>query len=255
MESKMESEMERGEWRRHLLSLAAAAHDAEEIRAEYYRSKAETAVKNLRRNLFEAHYADSLDRAKELLLGLIPEGAVVGCGDSHTLFAMDLEGSLSEKGCTVIPHVCVNRPFMEENGGFRDREEARRVTREIIRNYLASDVFLLGANAITMDGQIVNVDGRGNRIAGSLYGPERVIVLAGANKLVPDERAGRERAGFVSAAMNHVKYGKGEMPCMKAGVCLDCRHPERSCSITTVIHRKPHDADFHVILVGEELGF
>ena len=186
--------MEQEKWKRHLLPLQAVTHDVREIRGEYYRKKAETAIKNLKKNQFEAHYAASLTGAEALLLDLIPDGGVIGCGDSHTLFAMDLEKRLSEKGCTVIPHICVNRPYMEENGRFRNKEEAKRVTREMIKNYLASDVFLLGANAITMDGQIVNVDGRGNRIAGSLYGPERIIVLAGANKLVPDVPAGRQRA-------------------------------------------------------------
>lgn len=246
---------EQRKWETYLFPLGAADHDVKKLRAEYYRKKAETAVKNLKKNQFEAYYADSLAEARELLLSLIPDGSVVGCGDSHTLFAMKVEEKLQEKGCTVIPHICVNRPYMEENGGFRDKAEAKRMIREIIKNYLASDVFLLGANAVSMDGQIINVDGRGNRIAGSLYGPDRIIVLAGVNKLVPDVPAGRARAGFVSAPMNHVKYGKTDMPCMKAGVCLDCHHQERSCSITTVIHRKPHDADFHVILVGEELGF
>lgn len=68
--------------------------------------------------------------------------------------------------------------------------------------YLTADVFLLGANAITMTGEIVNVDGVGSRVVGGIYGPDRIVVVAGINKLVPDERAARERIAFVAAPMN-----------------------------------------------------
>ncbi|MCD2492411.1 lactate utilization protein [Lacrimispora sp. NSJ-141] len=244
------------DWKKYLVPLREVSSDTERIRKEYFRNKAETAVKNLKKNEFDAYYTDNRTEAGKLLLSLVPEGATVGCGDSHTLFALDIEEGLRKKGCTVIAHVCArNRRVFESETGFQNREEARAAMREILQNYLVSDVFLLGANAVTMDGQIVNVDGRGNRIAGSIYGPDRIIVIAGVNKLVPDVEAGRQRVGFTAAPMNHLKYGRDGLPCLKAGVCLDCRHPERACHITSIIHRKPQDSDFHVILVGEELGF
>ena len=244
------------EWKKYLVSFKTVSHDVKEIQKEYNRIKAETVVKNLKKNQFEAYYAEDRKEAEKLLLSLIPNDATIGCGDSHTLFALDLEEKLKQKNCTVIPHICAaDRHKLDGNKDFRNKEEAKAVFKEILKNYLVSDVFLLGANAVTVDGQIINVDGRGNRIAGSLYGPDRIIVIAGINKLVPDLETGRKRIGFISAPMNHVKYHKENMPCMKAGVCLDCHHPERSCSITSIIHRKPHDSDFHVIIIGEELGF
>ncbi len=113
---------------------------------------------------------------------------------------------------------------------------------------------MLGANAITLDGQIINIDGTGNRIAGSLYGSDRIIVIAGANKIAKDLNAGLERIRFVAAQMNNIKYSN-ELPCKKSGICKECRSDQRNCNITSIIHKRPVDSDFHVILIGEELGF
>jgi hypothetical protein len=126
--------------------------------------------------------------------------------------------------------------------------------REILMQYLVANVFMLGANAITMDGQIINIDGTGNRIAGSLYGSDKIIIIAGANKLAKDLSAGLERIRFVAAQMNNIKYSN-ELSCNKSGICRNCRSEQRNCNITSIIHKRPVDSDFHVILIGEELGF
>ena len=130
------------------------------------------------------------------------------------------------------------------------REEARR----ILAAYLTADVFLLGANAITMTGEIVNVDGVGSRVVGGIYGPDRIVVVAGINKLVPDERAARERIAFVAAPMNNLKYDRA-CACVKTGRCPSCDAPNRICNVTTILHKKPMRSDYHVILIGESLGF
>lgn len=120
--------------------------------------------------------------------------------------------------------------------------------------YLTADVFLLGANAITMTGEIVNVDGVGSRVVGGIYGPDRIVVVAGINKLVPDERAARERIAFVAAPMNNLKYDRA-CACVKTGCCPSCDAPNRICNVTTILHKKPMRSDYHVILIGESLGF
>lgn len=106
--------------------------------------------------------------------------------------------------------------------------------------YLVADVFMLGANAITMDGQIINIDGTGNRVAGSLYGSDRIIVIAGANKLVMNLEAGLERIRFVAAGMNNIKYDQ-QLPCNQSGSCTDCRSAYRNCNLTCIIHKGPED--------------
>jgi hypothetical protein len=166
-----------------------------------------------------------------------------------------LDEGLEKKNCVAIPHICaVNKNALDNNTpGFKvvgNREEMK----EILMNYLVANVFILGANAITMDGQIVNIDGNGNRVAGSLFGSDRIIVIAGANKLAKDLNAGLDRARFVAAQMNNLKYDN-HLACNLSGSCKECTTDQRICNITCIIHKRPDDSDFHVILIGEELGF
>lgn len=235
--------------------LSLENHDSDAIRKKYYAQQARIVVKNLSRNNFSAHYCDSVVEARELVLSLIPTSSVIGCGDSHTIFALELDQGLEEKSCTVIAHTCaVNGNAYDHNApGFKILGD-RQQTKEILMHYLVADVFMLGANAITIDGQIINIDGAGNRIAGSLYGSDRIIVIAGANKIVKDLNSGLERIRQVAAEMNNIKY-ENDLACNKSGICVDCRSSSRNCNITSIIHRKPDESDFHVVVIGEELGF
>lgn len=229
--------------------------DRNSIRKDYLRQQCKTAVKNLAKNNFEAHYCDTVEEARKLVLSLIPDNGIIGCGDSHTIFALELDEEFVAKNCVAIPHTCaVNNYALEHNSpGFKvigNKDE----TREILMQYLVANVFMLGANAITIDGQIINIDGTGNRIAGSLFGSDRIIIIAGANKIVEDLDAGLKRIHYVAAQMNNIKYNN-DLACNLSGKCNDCSSPERNCNITSIIHKKPVDSDFHVILIAEELGF
>jgi len=225
------------------------------IRKDYLRQEAQIAVKNLNKNNFSAHYCDSIEEARKLVLSLIPDDGIVGCGDSHTIFALELDEELEKKNCVAIPHTCaVNHYALENNSPGYKVVGTRKEMRDILMQYLVANVFMLSANAITMDGQIINIDGAGNRIAGSLYGSDRIIVIAGANKLVNDLNAGLDRIRYVAAQMNNIKYGN-DLACNICGTCRDCRSDQRNCNITSIIHKKPVDSDFHVIIIGEELGF
>lgn len=225
------------------------------IRKDYLRQQCQIAVKNLQKNHFESHYCDSIEDARNLVLSLIPDDGIIGFGDSHTIFALELDEGLEKKNCVAIPHTCaVNNYAIDHNSpGFKvvgNKQEMR----DILMQYLVANVFMLGANAITMDGQIINIDGSGNRIAGSLYGSDRIIIIAGANKLVKDLNAGLDRIHFIAANMNNIKY-HNDLACNMSGVCNDCESEQRNCNITSIIHKKPVDSDFHVIIIGDELGF
>ena len=235
--------------------LTEIAYDVESIKKEYGRQNGRAVCKSLKNNFFEAEYADTKEIAADLILNLIPDGATIGCGDSHTLFALNLDGRLREKNCVAIPHLYALNTHAQDSEEYGYvKIGTKQEMRELLMRYLVSDVFMLSANAITMDGQIINVDGCGNRIAGSLYGPDQIIVVAGVNKLVKDVDAGLERIRFVAAHMNNIKYNEN-LPCQTTGVCMECSSARRCCNITTVIHKKPIDSEFHVIIVGEELGF
>ena len=235
--------------------LSKGAFDRDGISHDYLRKKAEVAVKNLKKNNFEAHYCDSREEAKQLLLSLIPDNCTIGCGDSHTIFALDLEQELEIKNCVTIPHTCaVNNQGYETNSSDYVRVGTKEESREILMQYLVANVFMLGANAITLDGQIINVDGTGNRVAGSIYGSDRIIIVAGANKIVKDVASGIERVHFVAAPMNNIKYSCN-LPCVEHGICANCSNNKRICNITSIIHKRPDNSDFHVIIIGDELGF
>ena len=236
-------------------SLNEASHDAEPLRKKLFASKGENAVKKLKSNNFDAYYMGNSQSAAKLLLSLIPSDSVIGVGDSHTIYSLDLDKSLKEKGCKIIPAtraLNLHSYNHDDYGGIK--AETFEETRKLLAHYLTANVFLLGANAITMKGEIVNVDGTGNRIAGSLYGADRIIVVTGINKLVPDEAAARERIRFIAAPLDNIKYGN-ECACVKTGVCPNCNSPGRICNITTILHKKPLNSDFHVIIIGENLGF
>jgi len=236
-------------------SIKDAQYDESAIRREYYDRRGNNAIVKLQKNGFHASYFHNLNEAKEYLLKLIPDNSIVGVGDSHTVYAMNLDEDLETKGCYAIPNIAaLNVHSYNSNSYGYIKAQTREEARKILADYLTSNVFLLGANAITMQGEIVNVDGVGNRIAGSLYGADRMIVVAGINKLVTDEAAARDRVKSIAAPMDNIKYGD-ECASVKAGICPSCVSPNRICNITTIIHRAPIESDFYVIIIGEELGF
>jgi len=122
---------------------------------------------------------------------------------------------------------------------------------------LSTDFFLTGLNAVTLDGKIVNTDGSGNRVTGLLFGPRKVIGVAGVNKIVPDVEAATERIRTIAAPMNayrhSIKHGMEAPPCGITGVCVDCHHARRICNYTVVVEFQRHPR-IELVIVGEELG-
>ena len=235
--------------------LSDDAHDTDEIRKKYLRQNGQLAVKNLKKNNFDAVYCYSIEEGRKTLLNLIEDGSIVAFGDSHTIFSLNIEPSLKEKNCTLIPYTCaVNKTaFVNNMEGFKVIGDAY-MTLEILKSYMTANVFMLSANAITVQGEIVNIDGAGNRIAGSIFGPDRTVIVAGANKVVPGIDAAMSRIRDVAAQMNNIKYDN-ELSCNKVGYRAECNAEERNCNVTAIYHRKPAASDFHVIIIGEELGF
>lgn len=125
---------------------------------------------------------------------------------------------------------------------------------ELRRQALLSDLFLCSANALTRDGQLLLVDGFGNRTAAVQYGPRKVILLVGRNKLCTDLPAAFDRVKGLAAPANGIRLNK-KTPCVKTGYCMDCNSPERMCSVWAILQRSYPVGRTHVVLIDEEVGF
>ncbi|MGI6782964.1 MAG: lactate utilization protein [Aminivibrio sp.] len=197
-------------------------------------------VEALKKNGFEAEYCATSAEAAEKILALVPEGASVGFGGSWTIMSMGIKDKLAEGGHELFDH---NAPGLSNE----ERQEMRK-------KQLSCDVFLSGTNALTLDGRLVNTDGNGNRVAAMIFGPGKVIVATGANKIVRDLDAAEERRQMVSAPINNKRIGLPN-PCVQTGMCMDCQTETRICNVTTVISKRPKFTPFHVFVIGEDLGF
>lgn len=214
----------------------------QDIRRWYREVTAYRVIDSLKRRGFEAFYVESRDEARDLTLKLIPsDAAAIGVGGSVTVRELGLLDILSEKGYRVIHH------WIEGLSG----DENRRVRLEEVN----ADVFLTSVNALTLDGQLILVDGVGNRVAAASFGPRTVIAIVGFNKLVPDLDYGLWRVKNIAMPMNARRL-KLNTPCARLGYCTDCLGMDRGCRATLILDMKPSMTEhYYVILVGEDLGF
>ncbi len=194
----------------------------------------------LTKNHFSASYVKTVTEAKEKILALIADSDTVGIGGSWTVQEIGLLEDLAQRGNTVFNHG-VSGLTPEESLAIRRKE-------------LTADVFLTGTNAVTLDGQLVNVDGSGNRVAAMIFGPKKVIVVVGVNKIVHDVHEGYRRIQMEAAPINNKRLNRPN-PCTVSGICMDCQGPTRICNVTTIIKKALPQTPTHVIIVGENLGF
>ncbi len=198
-------------------------------------------LKKLKANNINGYFVKNSEEAKELALGLIPRNSVVGMGNSLTLRETNIFKYLTAGDYQIINQF---------EPGIKPEENLRRR-----RESLLSDVYFTGANAISRNGEIINIDGKGNRVAAMMFGPQKVVIVAGKNKIVDDEEEAWERLKMHAALALAKKLGRNT-PCAKTGTCTDCASAERICRCYTVIKgQMPADKDrIHVIIVNENLG-
>ena len=197
-------------------------------------------VKALQHRGFGASFVTTTDEARTSLLNKIPTDATVGIGGSVTIRELGLVEELEKRGNTVIHHW--------------KKGLAKDVNREIRKKEGLAAYYLTSANAITTDGDIINIDGIGNRVAHMIYGPENVMIIAGRNKIVTDIDEGILRSKEIAAVMNAKRVG-AKTPCATTGKCVDCDAPGRICRVTTIIQYRPLQTNVDVLLVNESLGF
>lgn len=218
-------------------------------KALLYEKLAQTAVKSLERNNFLAWYFPERQEAATHVKGLIPEGSTVGLGDSVTLVQLGIMDYLRQQ------HQLGKLRLLDRYRHGLEPEDTPDDGRNRFRA-LTSDVFITGSNAVTLDGKLVNIDGEGTRVAPLIFGPPKVIVVVGANKIVKDAEDGVRRVKEVAAPLNAIRHGY-RLPCAVTGQCSDCRSPDRICTFTVIVDslRPRHKGRINVVIVGEELGF
>lgn len=204
-------------------------------------------VQKLGKNNISAFYVENKKQALKQVMSMIPEGSIVGFGDSVTLRQIGVVDAL-EKGNFTFLNPWRSGVTAEENIQLKKRA-------------LTSDVFVTGTNALTMDGKIVNIDALGNRVAAMLFGPGKVIIVIGVNKIVENLEEAFERIRKTAAPLNVKRHTDfvPMPPCGVKGECTDCSSPWRICNKTVIIERQLDNDKYKpiitVVIVGEELGF
>lgn len=199
----------------------------------------DTVLHHLKVNGFHTVFCETREDAVNYLSGQFHKGQTVGFGGSMTLKSLDIPAKVAEAGAVIIDH---STGATVEERDVLCKAEGR------------ADHFLSSSNAITEQGYLVNCDGRGNRVAAMIFGPGRVIVVAGKNKICKDIEEAMERIETLAAPPN-VKRLHLPNPCGETGHCMDCNSPTRICRAYTILKRPAMDMDFTVVLVGETLGF
>lgn len=198
------------------------------------------AVEALRRNRFEAEFFETGSELTDAVGKLILAGSTVAFGGSQTARQLGLQHIVNETGAVILDH---------NASGLTDLEKL-----EVMRRQQICDVFICSSNAISLQGELFNIDGHGNRVAAMSFGPRRVIVVAGVNKLVADEEAAWQRIRTIAAPINFKRLNRPN-PCAKHGVCMNCNLPTRGCNIYVATRRRPPLMDFSVFIVNKSLGF
>jgi hypothetical protein len=221
-----------------------------------YEERAKIAVANLNRRNINAQFVSSREEALPVIMEMIHEGATVMCGDSVSLEQVGVLPELMKRNKNKVI-----APFARDASG--RLLVAGQKQMKMFREAFTADVFLTGMNAVTLDGKLVSTDAIGNRVAAMIFGPEKVIVVAGANKLVKDMNEAIERIHAIAAPINarrhflkHHVEEFGDLACVRTGKCVDCTNDWRICCSTVIIEGTYARVKgrMNVVLVGEELG-
>ena len=213
----------------------------EELVLWSHEKKCLKAVESLNGNGFTAIYCPAAQQAFDYIAAEAGDASSVGFGGSMTIVGLGIESRLRDMGKEILNH---GSPALS-------REEKM----DIMRRQLTCDLFLSGCNALTLSGELINIDATGNRVAAMFFGPRKVIVVAGRNKLVD----GTAHDAIVRvknwATPPNSKRLNFKTPCASSGFCSNCNSPDRLCRVTTIIDRQPRFTDIRVLVVNADLGF
>ncbi len=209
------------------------------VKEIYYEKRGQILVKNLKSRHFDAVYCATAEDACKQALAWIPEGSSVGWGGTLSCQQIGLLEVLKQGKYLVLD---------------RDTCKTQEERDQIAMKCLSADVFLTGANALSLDGQMVNIDGTGNRLAAIIYGPKSVVVVAGMNKVMDHLDSAVDRARKVAAPLNQQRFQFPDNPCTVSGSCGDCKSATCICNQILITRNCRPAGRIKFILVGEELG-
>jgi L-lactate utilization protein LutB len=198
-----------------------------------------TVVQALKSRRFDAWYCNDAAEAMEQIISLIPKAHTVSWGGSLTLTELGVQERLLQAGYTLLD---------------RDKAPSPEERVETMRQALLCDTFLTSSNAISEDGQLVNIDGFGNRAAAMLFGPRQVIVVAGMNKVAKTLDDALTRARTIAAPLNVQRFPSAQTPCNETGTCANCAAPDSVCSFIVTTRLCKPAGRIKVILTGAALG-
>lgn len=211
---------------------------------KFWDAKLDILADKLTENGFTAHIADRGLDVSDIILNKIArevKAKTISFGGSKSVVDTGVyEGAKALKGVKVLD-------TYDLSASLEERVELRRQA-------LLSDLFITGTNALTEDGQLVNLDGMGNRVSALSFGPKNVAVIIGRNKVCLDIDQAMGRIKEYAAPVNAMRL-KRKTPCAKTGYCADCKSPDRICNAWSIIEKSAPKGRIHAILVNEDLGF
>ncbi len=200
----------------------------------------DTTLESLKKHGFGAGFFASREAVCQYIMDIAKDCRTVGIGGTHTVRALGIVRLLEKAGKTLYDHWQLKLGTPEEL--------------ECRRNQMRADLFLSSVNALTMTGEIVNREGAGNRTNSMTFGPPKVVLVAGRNKIVRDLDAAVARIEETAAPIRAMSLNR-KTPCVHTGHCMDCDSPQRICRITSIIHRQPIFTKITVCILDEELGY
>ena len=213
----------------------------DEHQVDWNQKVAPKIIKHLEKRRMEGSFAPTAAQAKEEVIGMIPRGTTVFRCGSMSAVGMGLWQAIA-----ALPEVELIDPYPPEL--------APDAAMELRRRGMSADIMIASSNAITLDGKLVNLDGMGNRVAAMAFGPKKVILLVGMNKIVPDLETAMARVKHYAAPVNNIRLDY-KNPCTETGLCTDCKTPERICNMWSIIEGHMIKNRVHVKLIGESLGY
>lgn len=205
-----------------------------------YEQKCKKAVQALQNNGFEAIYCQNRQEAYDNIISAAQNADSIGFGGSMSVEELQLIPELKKMGKELLHHGLPGLTPGEQQ--------------DIRRRELTCDLFLTSSNAVTLAGQLVNIDGVGNRVGAMTFGPKKVIVVAGRNKIVEDLDAAMKRIKFIAAPANARRLNK-RLPCASTGFCSNCKSPESICRATVILDLKPSLSDISVLIINDDMGY